>query len=118
MTIQPRINDDNLINLNINVGLSQFVANTTANTNTRTIITNANMADGEVLAIGGLMQDSFNSTLQGVPLLEKIPLVGWFFKNETKTKQKVNILIFVAPTIVRPHAKGKIEKNGKQIAVC
>jgi len=106
--ILPRISvDNNNINLNIIVKVEQFLP---ANNNrtTRLVQTNANVGNGEVLALGGLI--SLNDTISDneTPLLSKIPVLGWFFKRREKNKTKNNLMIFISPRIMYPKVKGGI----------
>jgi Flp pilus assembly secretin CpaC len=53
------------------------------------------------MVIGGLIQDKVNATTSKVPLLGDIPILGWLFKYNTTTVQKVNLMIFITPYIVK-----------------
>jgi type II secretory pathway component GspD/PulD (secretin) len=66
-----------------------------------TVVTNMKLENGQTAVIGGLLQDLDTVTVNKVPLLGDIPLLGYFFKVERTDKQKSNLIIFVTPTIVR-----------------
>jgi general secretion pathway protein D len=51
--------------------------------------------------IGGLMEEREEETVNKMPLLGDIPLLGWLFKNRSVEKKKTNLLIFLTPHIVR-----------------
>ncbi|MBI3810804.1 MAG: type IV pilus secretin PilQ [Nitrospirae bacterium] len=57
--------------------------------------------DGETTVIGGIFVDENKNTETGIPLLSRIPILGWLFKNETKTDTKNELLIFLTPKIVK-----------------
>ena len=57
--------------------------------------------DGETVAIGGLIDESYTETESGVPFLRDIPYLGWLFKTKTETLRKTNLLIFLTPHIIR-----------------
>ncbi|MBI3610666.1 MAG: type IV pilus secretin PilQ [Nitrospirae bacterium] len=57
--------------------------------------------DGETTVIGGIFVDERKDTEAGIPLLSKIPVLGWLFKNEAKTDTKNELLIFLTPKIVK-----------------
>ncbi|HUK57520.1 MAG TPA: type IV pilus secretin PilQ [Nitrospiria bacterium] len=57
--------------------------------------------DGETTVIGGIFVDERSETESGVPFLSRIPVLGWLFKNETKTDTKNELLIFLTPRIVK-----------------
>lgn len=102
-TITPQINKGNIINLAINVYNNQFTvagSQTSALQDQKSIITNASVANGEVLVLGGLMQEQYASTSRGVPFLEHIPIFGWFFKSKVKTVDKSHFLVFISPRII------------------
>jgi len=56
--------------------------------------------NGETTVIGGIYQFNKSTTVSGVPWFYKIPLIGWLFKNTTRTNQTTELLIFITPRIV------------------
>ncbi|MGC8684195.1 MAG: type IV pilus secretin PilQ [bacterium] len=56
--------------------------------------------NGETTVIGGIYQFNKSTTVSGVPWFYKIPLIGWLFKNTTKTNSTTELLIFITPRIV------------------
>jgi general secretion pathway protein D len=57
--------------------------------------------DGETVAIGGLIDESYTETESGVPFLRDIPYLGWLFKTRSESLRKTNLLIFLTPHIIR-----------------
>jgi len=57
--------------------------------------------DGDTVVIGGLISDRFLDEQNKVPFLGDIPILGWLFKSKIRTLQKVNLLVFLTPHIVR-----------------
>ena len=57
--------------------------------------------DGETVAIGGLIDESYTETESGVPFLRDVPYLGWLFKTKTESLRKTNLLIFLTPHIIR-----------------
>jgi type IV pilus assembly protein PilQ len=92
-------------------GFRRFVTNTGGTTGTQeillpqetssTVVTNMRLDNGQTAIIGGLLQDSDTLTVNKVPLLGDIPILGYLFRDERTDKQKANLVIFVTPTIVR-----------------
>ncbi|MCC2678126.1 MAG: ral secretion pathway protein [Pseudobdellovibrio sp.] len=76
-------------------------ANSAQSLATRTIDTNVNVNDGDTAVIGGLIRDSQNESTKKVPLLGDLPIIGWLFKGREVTKQKVNMVVFLTPKILR-----------------
>jgi general secretion pathway protein D len=114
LEVTPLINSEGIINLVINFQLVDFlnpVSNDPATNGERFahyINTNASVANGEVLAFGGLLKTQENEQTTLAPVLGQIPLIGWFFKNKTKLKTKDNILIFISPRVVEPHPESGV----------
>lgn len=105
VTITPQINSDGMIVLDINVHIEQFITstvNSTANTSVKDIRTYAIVADKEVLALGGLIQNTIRDSISKVPILGDIPIAGWLFKNKRKEVVKSNLLILISPQIIKP----------------
>ena len=70
-------------------------------TRKRSITTKALLRDQQTLVIGGLMEDREDVTRSGVPILGNIPLVRHLFSSTSKKKSKVNLMVFIHPTILR-----------------
>jgi general secretion pathway protein D len=111
VNITPLINSTGNINLQITINVDSFTDTnnpSSATRDTKSIKTNANVGNGEVLAIGGLLQTNETDATTKIPILGDIPLLGWLFKNKTKVKNKDNLLVFISPRIVEPRLKGGI----------
>ncbi|MDH5255018.1 MAG: type II secretion system protein GspD, partial [Gammaproteobacteria bacterium] len=50
---------------------------------------------------------------QRVPILGRIPLIGWLFRSDTTSKQKTNLMVFIKPTILRDNVQATFETNAK-----
>lgn len=72
-----------------------------ATTNERSIVTNVIAEDGEIIVLGGLIDDQLIESFQRVPLLSRVPLLGELFKSRSTTKVKRNLMIFLRPTILK-----------------
>ncbi|MCP5380951.1 MAG: type II secretion system secretin GspD [Kordiimonadaceae bacterium] len=106
LDIKPQINDNNEIRLDIRQEVSSISGPVSANsselvTNKREIQTTVRVNDGEIIVIGGLIQQNERISVDKVPLLGDIPLLGNAFKSEGKTRDNTNLMIFLRPTIVR-----------------
>src|SRR5207248_4948872 len=69
--------------------------------NMRAIETNVLVDDGSIVVLGGLVQDSVSNSMEKVPLLGDLPLVGGLFRFETRKQSKTNLMVFLRPFIVR-----------------
>ncbi len=109
--VKPQINSDGMIVLDLDVTLNQFtdVNNpSSGNQTTRNVKTATIVADGEVLALGGLIQNTTTTSISKVPILGDIPIIGWLFKNERKEIIKQNLLILVSSRILHPTASEQV----------
>jgi general secretion pathway protein D len=79
---------------------------------TRTITTMAKIKSGNVLVIGGLMKENTSNTDSGIPLLSRIPVLGWFFKSVSKDSTVTETVIFIKATIV--HSSSVSNKFDRQ----
>jgi general secretion pathway protein D len=69
--------------------------------NKRSFETVLTVDDGEILAIGGLLNDDERKTIERIPLLSDIPLIGELFKSRSRTRSKTNLMVFIRPTILK-----------------
>lgn len=68
--------------------------------NTRAIVTNVLIKSGQTIVLGGIYEDNRESGEVGVPYLNRIPLLGVFFKAQHQRSSKRELLIFVKPTVI------------------
>lgn len=113
--IKPRIftsatpgGKDDAVNLQVRVDIQDFLPGTnTANARlTRQVDTCALLKNGQILALGGLIDHEIDDSLNGTPILEKIPILGWLAKSRATTRIDSNLTIFIAPTIIEPRLRG------------
>ncbi len=69
--------------------------------NKREINTTVTVRDGEIIALGGLLDDNERRTIQKVPFLGDIPILGELFKSRGKSRVKTNLMVFIRPTILK-----------------
>ena len=68
----------------------------------RQVVSAVNVWDGQTVVLGGLLSETVTTTKDQIPMLGDLPLVGTFFRSESKTSTKNNLLIFVTPVIIDP----------------
>ncbi|SDD35478.1 type II secretion system secretin GspD [Paraburkholderia lycopersici] len=106
--IKPQITDGGILKLQLYTEDSAIVTGTTnVATNpagpefTKRSIQSTVLADnGEIIVLGGLMQDNYQVSNSKVPLLGDIPWLGQLFRSENKTRAKTNLMVFLRPVII------------------
>lgn len=104
LKVKPQISDSGLVKLQIYQEASSVSDGTNAAgiiTNKRSIESNVLVDDGQIIALGGLMEDSYITVNEKVPLLGDIPGLGFLFRYETKTRAKTNLMVFLRPYVIR-----------------
>jgi general secretion pathway protein D len=74
--------------------------------NKREFETTLTVGDGQLLAIGGLLNDDERRTIERIPLLSDIPIIGELFKSRSRSRSKTNLMVFIRPTVLRNRADG------------
>ncbi|GHU33466.1 type II secretion system protein GspD [Betaproteobacteria bacterium] len=106
LKIRPQISDSGSITLTVAQEVSS-VDNTVDTsgagiaTKVRQIDTKVLVDDGQTIVLGGLIEDKINESKFQVPLLGEIPWLGGLFRYETRDYTKVNLMVFLRPTILR-----------------
>lgn len=110
LNVTPQISQDGVITMNIRPSVTDLVrveefrgrqaVATEPVLDVREADTIVRVRDGETIVIGGLMQDKKNSREDQVPVLGKIPVLGMFFKEIHRKRDKVDLVIFLTPTIL------------------
>lgn len=106
--VKPQITDGGILKLQLYTEDSAIVNGTTnVTTNpagpqfTKRSIQSTVLADnGEIIVLGGLMQDNYQVSNSKVPLLGDIPWIGQLFRSEQKTRNKTNLMVFLRPVII------------------
>ena len=106
LNVTPRITADDTIHLDIFQEVSSISPTLTAGandfvTNLRTIETNVLADDGEIIVLGGLIEQRQDVISNKVPIAGDIPVVGNLFKSENTDNTRTNLMVFIRPTIFR-----------------
>ncbi len=117
LAITPQINEGDSMVLAISQEISNIAQSAGGAvdliTNQRIVETTVIVDDGEILVLGGLIEDQLRESDQRVPLLGRIPLLGNLFRARQTEKVKTNLMIFIRPTILRDASQTAIETNSK-----
>nr|WP_090207044.1 type II secretion system secretin GspD [Ectothiorhodospira magna] len=109
LTVRPQINEGNAVKLEIEQEVSQVAPRISGQdaadliTNKRSLRTSVMVDDGQMVVLGGLIDDVLVQTRSKVPGLGDIPGIGRLFRYDTASKEKRNLMIFLHPIIVRDH---------------
>lgn len=120
LKITPQINKvTRFVKLKINQKIDDFKdsgtpVNGALPTTTRSAVTEVMVRDRDTVAMGGLLRDREIVANSKVPLLGDIPVLGWLFKNKSRSITKVNLLFFMTPRILSPYAK-TASANSKEV---
>jgi type IV pilus assembly protein PilQ len=103
LTVTPTINADDRIRLRVKpeVSIPKSTAGIAPTVDTRNAETEVVIRDGETLVIGGLITDLVSKDVSKVPLLGDLPLIGTFFRSTTDKKNRLELLVFITPRIIR-----------------
>jgi general secretion pathway protein D len=88
-----QINDTLGANVNISGNLVPII-------NSQRLTTTVTIPSGATVVLGGLIQDQYHNTDNGIPYVDNIPYLGHLFKYTTRIKDRTELLIFIQPTIV------------------
>ena len=106
LEIKPQINESDSVALLIRQEVSSIAGAQLPNsndliTNKREIETTVLADNGEILVLGGLISEEIQESVNKVPILGDIPLIGRLFQSSATSIQRRNLMIFLRPTILR-----------------
>lgn len=119
LKVKPQINEGNAIKLDIEQEVSSIapatssVSSSDIITNKRSIKTSVLVDDGQILVLGGLIEDRYAESEDKVPVLGDLPLLGALFRYSKTTKDKQNLMVFIRPTIIRGSGEGDMVSSAK-----
>ncbi len=120
LKVVPHINEGATLRLEIEQEISSIAPSASLSaqavdlvTNKRSIKSTILAEDGQVIVLGGLIQDDVTRTDSKVPLLGDIPLLGALFRSTQESHVKRNLMVFLRPTVIRDRA-GLAALSGKK----
>ncbi|MDS4040070.1 MAG: type II secretion system secretin GspD [Candidatus Competibacter sp.] len=118
LKVKPQINEGNAVKLEISQEVSAVVPSANAatqgpTTTKRSIKTKVLVENGQVLVLGGLIDDKLDESALKVPLLGDVPLLGNLFRYRGTSKLKRNLMVFLHPVILRDPAQGTLYTGDK-----
>ena len=104
LRVRPQVSDNGIVKMQIYQEVSSIYNQNFASgiiLNKRNIESNVLVDDGQIIVLGGLIEDKYNDGSSGVPFLKDIPIIGALFRSDSKTRTKTNLLVFMRPYILR-----------------
>jgi general secretion pathway protein D len=108
LRIRPQIGENGAIRMTIFQEQSSVKSDTAAGTTNagpsttkRSIEGTVTIDDGQILVLGGLIEDRFITNKSKVPLLGDMPLVGGLFRSESRERRRTNLMVFLRPIVLR-----------------
>jgi general secretion pathway protein D len=104
LRVKPQISEGGTVKMAIyqeNSSISPTTNSAGLITNKRSIDTNILVDDGQIIVLGGLIDDKASDTDDKVPGLGDLPLIGGLFKYRSRTREKTNLMVFLRPTVIR-----------------
>lgn len=117
LTVTPRITEDGYVTMDVSQTANDFVSYTSFNApivNQRETETTVSVKDGETIVLGGIISDQVNDTVNKVPILGDIPLIGNLFRSTNKSDEKTELLVFLTPHVVRDPADAERLRNATE----
>lgn len=107
LDVRPQINAGNTIKLSLRQEVSSIASAVVTDNvpdiilNKREISTTVTVDDGQIIALGGLIDENERRAIEKVPLLGDIPVLGNLFRSRSRNRTKTNLMVFIRPTIIR-----------------
>lgn len=103
----PQVNSEGLVNLELSLEISEVAPGASAGGiqsptfTTRKAETTVVVNSGETLIIGGIIAESHNDDSDGVPYLMDVPVLGRFFRGDTTSRKRIELIVLITPFVVR-----------------
>ncbi|OPY79397.1 MAG: Type II secretion system protein D precursor [Syntrophorhabdus sp. PtaU1.Bin058] len=107
LKVKPRINEGGLVSLDIAQEVSSYSIKKITGTDEGIILskteatTNLVVQSGQTIIIGGLIREDVTKTRVGIPILSRIPLLGYFFGNTTDNNDRTELIILLTPRVIK-----------------
>jgi general secretion pathway protein D len=106
LRIKPQISQGGTVRLQVYQEVSSVQSQTINNaagviTNKRSLESTVLVDEGQIIVLGGLIQDSVSNGEDKVPLLGDLPVLGNLFRHESRRRTKTNLMVFIRPYVLR-----------------
>ena len=104
LRVRPQVSEGGTVKMEIAQEISAVVSDNLPSgiiTSRRAIESNVLVDDGQIVVLGGLIEDKVNGSVDKVPLLGDIPFLGRLFRYDSRKREKTNLLVFLRPVVLR-----------------
>ena len=104
LKVKPQVSEGGAVRMQIYQEVSSVADSSLSAgliTNKRSLETNVIVDDGQIIVLGGLVEDKASNGIDKVPLLGDIPVVGSLFRSEKRQRTKTNLMVFLRPYVIR-----------------
>lgn len=113
LKVKPRINEGGLVSLDISQEISSYSVKKVTATDEGIIVnkteatTNLVVQGGQTIIIGGLIREDVSDGRAGIPILGKIPVLGYLFGKTDKTNHRKELIILLTPRVIKNQAEAQ-----------
>jgi general secretion pathway protein D len=105
LNIVARVTPSGIVTMIINQNVSDPTPTTTSNINspsfaTKSVSTQVTVLDGDTIAIGGMIQETNTMSTDGLPVLNRLPILGALFGSRSYAKERTELIIFLTPHVI------------------
>jgi general secretion pathway protein D len=106
LNVMARVNPSGIVTLLINQEVSAPIPPSSSSAiqspsfSRRTVQTQVTLQDGDTIAIGGIINEDAGSSSTGIPVLHRLPVIGYAFGSKSSTKSRTELIIFMTPRVI------------------
>jgi general secretion pathway protein D len=105
VNVSPTVNSQGVLTMEVDLSLSEAQTNNTSGIDSpliveRSLTTSAVLKSGETIFLGGLIASNTSNTDDGVPYIQRLPIINWFFSSKSDKTTKTELIMLITPTIV------------------
>ena len=105
LNILAHVNPSGIVTMTINQTVTAPVSTDTSNIDSpsfsqRNVSTQVTVDDGDMIAIGGIIDETSTSSSRGIPYLERIPGLNFLFGGHSTSKQRTELIVFLTPHVI------------------
>ena len=110
LRVKPQVSEGGVVKLSIFQEVSSIADSTNVSgviTNRRSIESNVLVENGNIIVLGGLVEDRVTGSEEKVPGLGDLPFLGSFFRYDNRRRMKTNLMVFLRPVVVRDESQAQ-----------